>query len=95
MGTRAKKRPNGEGTIWYDSSRSRYRGQYHDNNLARRSVSGRTYAETAKKLREALQLRDQNLSPRKLKDVESLETFKDHWFQLSKQNWQFKTIERN
>ncbi|MBU3693038.1 MAG: hypothetical protein FGM47_05920, partial [Candidatus Nanopelagicaceae bacterium] len=95
MGTRAKKRPNGEGTIWYDSSRSRYRGQYHDNNLARRSVTGRTYAETAKKLREALQLRDQNLSPRKLKDVESLDTFMDHWFQLSAQNWQFKTIERN
>jgi integrase len=91
---RKAKRANGEGTIWFDHSRNRYRAQYFDNNGKRRSISDRSHSELAKKLRASLELRDRGMLPKQIKDVESLSAYLQHWLTINKSNWEFKTIER-
>jgi len=53
----AKKRIDGEGTVWYAASKKRYRAQYPVGKQ-RRSLSGKTRREVELKLEEALVKRD-------------------------------------
>lgn len=95
MRHRKAKRANGEGTIWFDPARNRYRAQYFDSNGKRRSISDKSHSELAKKLRGALEMRDKGMLPKQIKDVESLSVYLQHWLAISEPNWEFKTIERN
>jgi hypothetical protein len=55
----AKKRINGEGTVWYVASEKRYGAQYLAR-VKRRTISGKTRREVVLKLRDALVKRDTN-----------------------------------
>ena len=56
----AKRRSNGEGTIWYAEKEARYRAQYPDAEGRRRTLTGKTRKEVEKQLRIALTKRDSN-----------------------------------
>ena len=56
----AKRRSNGEGTIWYAEKEARYRAQYPDAEGHRRTITGKTRKEVEKQLRIALTKRDSN-----------------------------------
>ena len=67
----AKKRVNGEGTVWYVPSERRYRAQYPVNGV-RRTLSGKTRREVELKLREALSKRDNHTLEKTRKASETL-----------------------
>jgi hypothetical protein len=63
----AKKRINGEGTVWFVASEKRYRAQYPAGGK-RRTISGKTRREVELKLRDALAKRDTNTLEKSRKD---------------------------
>jgi integrase len=95
MANKKAKRSNGEGTIWLDNSRKRYRAQYFDNDGKRRGLSSASHSELSRKLRGILELRDKGMLPRQAKNVESLANYLYEWVSINEINWEFKTTERN
>jgi len=90
------KRPNGEGTVFFDKKANRYRAQFYDLAGKRRALSSRTSQGAHKKLREAIQARDKGMLGNQPSTIESLGDFLDSWHSSkSLSNWAFKTIERN
>ena len=89
----AKKRINGEGTVWYVASEKRYRAQYPAGGK-RRTISGKTRREVELKLRDALAKRDTNTLEKTRKDSDTVEDFLAFWVSAKTPGWQFKTIER-
>jgi integrase len=89
----AKKRINGEGTVWYAASEKRYRAQYPVGDK-RRSLSGKTRREVELKLRDALAKRDSHTLERSRKESDSLGEYLSLWVDFKSPSWQFKTIER-
>jgi integrase len=89
----AKKRINGEGTVWYVPSEKRYRAQYPVGGK-RRTISGKTRREVELKLREALAKRDTNTLERSKKESDTVAEFLQFWATAKAPSWQFKTIER-
>lgn len=89
----AKKRINGEGTVWYVPSEKRYRAQYPAGGK-RRTISGKTRREVELKLRDALAKRDTNTLEKSRKDSDTVEDFLAFWVSAKTPGWQFKTIER-
>jgi hypothetical protein len=51
----AKRRINGEGTIWFAEKEKRFRAQYFDLDGRRRNLSAKSSKEIAKKLRDTPQ----------------------------------------
>jgi hypothetical protein len=74
----AKKRINGEGTVWYVASEKRYRAQYPAGGK-RRTISGKTRREVELKLRDALAKRDTNTLEKSRKDSDTVEDFLLFW----------------
>ena len=89
----AKKRINGEGTVWYVASEKRYRAQYPAGGK-RRTISGKTRREVELKLRDALAKRDTNTLEKSRKESDTVEDFLLFWVSAKTPDWQFKTIER-
>ena len=89
----AKKRINGEGTVWYVASEKRYRAQYPAGGK-RRTISGKTRREVELKLRDALAKRDTNTLEKSRKESDTVEDFLLFWVSAKTPGWQFKTIER-
>jgi integrase len=89
----AKKRINGEGTVWYVASEKRYRAQYPAGGK-RRTISGKTRREVELKLRDALAKRDTNTLEKSRKDSDTVGDFLLFWVSAKTPGWQFKTIER-
>ena len=88
----AKKRINGEGTVWYVASEKRYRAQYPAGGK-RRTISGKTRREVELKLRDALAKRDTNTLEKTRKDSDTVGEFLHFWASAKTPGWQFKTIE--
>ena len=89
----AKKRINGEGTVWYVPSEKRYRAQYPVGGK-RRTISGKTRREVELKLRDALAKRDTNTLEKSRKDSDTVGEFLLFWVSAKTPSWQFKTVER-
>lgn len=89
----AKKRINGEGTVWYVASEKRYRAQYPAGGK-RRTISGKTRREVELKLRDALVKRDTNTLEKSRKDSDTVEDFLLFWVSAKTPGWQFNTIKR-
>jgi hypothetical protein len=95
MADKKAKRSNGEGTIWLDNSRKRYRAQYFDNDGKRRGLSSKSHSELSRKLRGILELKDNGRLPCQAKSVECLENYLYEWSSINEFNWEFETKERN
>ena len=90
------KRPNGEGTVFFDRKANRYRAQFFDKNGKRRTLSARTQSGIHKKLRDAIKAREDGTQTNKPSDMESLGEYLDSWFEIQSQSkWEFKTSEHN
>jgi integrase len=90
------KRPNGEGTVFFDHKANRYRAQFYDKNGKRRGLSARTQSAIHKKLRDAITSREDGTQTSKPSDMESLGEYLDSWFETQSQTkWEFKTSEHN
>jgi integrase len=90
------KRPNGEGTVFFDRKANRYRAQFFDKNGKRRTLSARTQSAIHKKLRDAIKAREDGTQTNKPSDMESLGEYLDSWFEIQSQSkWEFKTSEHN
>jgi integrase len=88
------KRPNGEGTVFFDEKANRYRAQFYDNENKRRNLSAKTKTGIHRKLRDAITARDQGKLTRSPSEIESLGEFLDSWHEIqSKSVWEFKTSE--
>lgn len=88
------KRPNGEGTVYYDHKAKRYRAQFPDQDKKRRSLSSRTQEDIWKQLREATTARDAGLLGKKPSEIATLGEFLDSWHEIQSQSlWEFKTSE--
>ena len=88
------KRPNGEGTVYYDHKAKRYRAQFPDQDRKRRSLSSSTQEEIWKKLRDATTARDAGLLCKKPSEIATLGEFLDSWHEIQSQSiWEFKTSE--
>jgi len=77
----AKKRINGEGTVWYAPPEKRSRAQYPVGGK-RRTISGKTRREVELKLRDALAKRNTNTLEKSRKDSD---TIRDSQSALEKQ----------
>ncbi len=90
------KRPNGEGTVFFDRKANRYRAQFFDKNGKRRTLSARTQSGIHKKLRDAIKAREDGTQTNKPSDMETLGQYLDSWFEIQSQSkWEFKTSEHN
>jgi integrase len=90
------KRPNGEGTVFFDRKANRYRAQFFDKNGKRRNLSARTQSGIHKKLRDEIKAREDGTQTNKPSDMESLGQYLDSWFEIQSQSkWEFKTSEHN
>jgi integrase len=88
------KRPNGEGTVFFDRKANRNRAQFFDKNGKRRNLSARTKSAIHKKLRDAISSRDAGTLTRKPSEIETLGEYLDSWYEIQAQGkWQFKTAE--
>ena len=70
----AKKRINGEGTVWYVASEKRYRAQYPAGGKCR-TTSGKTMCEVELKLRDDLAKRNMNTLEKSRKDSDTVGEF--------------------
>ena len=88
------KRPNGEGTVFYDPKSKRFRAQFYDHEHKRRTLSSRTKSGIHKKLRDGITARDAGFLSRKPSEIETLGDYLDSWHIIqSKAVWEFKTSE--
>jgi integrase len=88
------KRPNGEGTVFYDLKSERYRAQFYDQDHKRRTLSSTSKVGIHKKLRDAVTARDAGLLSRRPSHIETLGECLDSWHEIqSKTLWEFKTSE--
>ena len=88
------KRPNGEGTVFYDLKSERFRAQFYDRDHKRRTLSSPTKAGIHRKLRDAVTARDAGLLSRKPSHIETLGAYLESWHEIqAKTIWEFKTSE--
>lgn len=90
----AKRRSNGEGTVWYSKSENRWRGQFFDASEHRRNVSGKNQKEVEQKLRIAITKRDSNTLEQMPSIAGTVAELLLGFLDLKSQKLQPRTIER-
>lgn len=90
----AKRRSNGEGTVWYSKSENRWRGQFFDATEHRRNVSGKNQKEVEQKLRIAITKRDSNTLEQMPSIAGTVAELLIGFLDLKSQKLQPRTIER-
>ena len=90
----AKRRSNGEGTVWFSKSENRWRGQFFDAPDHRRNVSGKSRKDVEQKLRISITKRDSNTLEQMPSIAGTVAELLLGFLDLKSQKLQPRTIER-
>ena len=86
-----KKRTNGEGTVFFATRENRWRAQFYDQRGRRRTLSGKTRQIVERKLRAALEQRDQGTLAKAPAEGGTVKDCLEDWYATKEARWAYKT----